>query len=417
MGTYRLKICPGLAILLLIFSWCALSGTVDDKLAAEIEKIKKEKEPVSPEELWMPDLPEKENGATFYRKAFSLLENLETSHAEIWKLVPYAGTIPWEKLSPEEKKKVAYLLLEEPSFQEFYSLIEKASLKKCLFFSQSEAGKIAELVLPYLNRMRKLTRLVCARVTLFNENHQPDQAIYWCLVGLRLSSCLYSPVLLVTALTGMAMDQVVLKALARTIKHQPLEKDICRKIQKILQEKGEENLLAQALITERVFGLQKWPAACILKQEGKVKPEQVNDPFTQEQLFYLRFITSAVKMAKKPYWMIKKQLEKEIRSIPANAFPIKSLAAAVEKAFQTEARYKSSLGAVGIGLGCYLYKLTYSNYPSSLQQLVPEFLPAIPVDPFTGKHYTYMVQEKKAVICKPGENSQKEQYQILWELP
>lgn len=418
MGTYRVKILSGLGILFLIFPWSAPSGTVETELAAEIDRIRKEKEPASLEELWPPDLPEKENGAGFYRRAFCLLENLETSHAEIWKFIPFAGTIPWEKLSPEEKKKVAYLLLEEPSFQEFYSLIEKASQRKCLFFSQSEAGKIVELVLPYLNRMRKITRLVCARITLLNENRQPDQGMHWCLVGLRLSSSLSSPVLLVTALTGMAMDQVILKRLAETIKHQPREKDICRQVQKIIQEKGQENLLAQAFVSERVLcGLQNWPVGCISEEEGKLKSEQVNDRFKQEQLFYLRFMSSCVKMARKSYWMIRQELQREIRSIPEqNTFLVKNLAAVVEKGFQAEARYKSSLVATGLGLACYLYKLTYSSYPSSLQELIPEFLPVVAVDPFTGKNYTYHTRGKTALLYKPGESNQ-EKDQVVWELP
>ncbi|MFA7231623.1 MAG: hypothetical protein WC071_10170, partial [Victivallaceae bacterium] len=40
-------------------------------------------------------------------------------------------------------------------------------------------------------------------------------------------------------------------------------------------------------------------------------------------------------------------------------------------------------------LALKIYHIKYGKFPDSLQQLVPEILPDIPVDPETGKDYKY----------------------------
>ncbi len=53
------------------------------------------------------------------------------------------------------------------------------------------------------------------------------------------------------------------------------------------------------------------------------------------------------------------------------------------------ARTDALRDAAILGLSCELYRSKHGEYPDSLDELVPEFLDAIPPDPFTGKPFVY----------------------------
>jgi len=55
-----------------------------------------------------------------------------------------------------------------------------------------------------------------------------------------------------------------------------------------------------------------------------------------------------------------------------------------------------------LALRCY--SLHYGKYPDRLQQLVPGYLPKIPLDPFTGRQYAYRSQGKGFVLYSLGED-------------
>ena len=53
-----------------------------------------------------------------------------------------------------------------------------------------------------------------------------------------------------------------------------------------------------------------------------------------------------------------------------------------------------SLDAIRLQIACKLYKRKYGKYPKKLQQLVPEFIDAVPIDPFDGKPFRYSYENK-----------------------
>jgi len=96
--------------------------------------------------------------------------------------------------------------------------------------------------------------------------------------------------------------------------------------------------------------------------------------------------------------------------------------------FDAEARIDAQLGNAEIALALRMYKAKKPFYPTSLSQLVPEILPELPKDPFTGKDLIYKLRGMTILVYSLGENlkddwgvSQEEKrwkgdYDIVWKL-
>jgi hypothetical protein len=53
------------------------------------------------------------------------------------------------------------------------------------------------------------------------------------------------------------------------------------------------------------------------------------------------------------------------------------------------ARCESELAAMQIQLGLHLFKNKYGAFPDKIEQIAPEFLQSIPLDPVSGKAFEY----------------------------
>jgi hypothetical protein len=71
---------------------------------------------------------------------------------------------------------------------------------------------------------------------------------------------------------------------------------------------------------------------------------------------------------------------------------------------------KAQLKATIIGLTIERYRLKYHKLPGKLTQLVPEFIKQLPNDPFTGKPFRYVVGDIELKISEDDKSSYPESY-------
>ncbi|MCM8769503.1 MAG: hypothetical protein NC911_07550 [Candidatus Omnitrophica bacterium] len=440
MGKLKIGLWP---LIFFLFSWTVCQAGLDEELAAEIARIKTLGEPITLEELVPKPLPKEENAAFVYRQAFSLKEELKKKYAKTWKNLPYEGTMLWQELPGIEKDKIVALLLDQQDFQTLYALIEKAVEMKCQFLAQADYEKAAARLLPHLNEMRSLVRLVAARMTAYDYRGKPVKSLENSLVGLKLSQAFSREPLLVTSLVRMAMDEVILNRLEECWISAPQE--LIRSLQNLIGEKRKENLIYQGLLGERVlYGLKEIERQAICSpREGArnpgieaifpnpLTPEEARNFWKRQQLIYFRFMSLCLEMAKNPYWIIRDKLNQtfsEINNLPdLKGVITKQLLSPLKRAFLTEASYKARLGLASLALACCLYRLKSGNYPLSLEELAPEFFSELPLDPFTGQKYHYRVTELGFLIYSVGQDGQddggqkgkpgqEEKGDIVWEV-
>jgi hypothetical protein len=84
-----------------------------------------------------------------------------------------------------------------------------------------------------------------------------------------------------------------------------------------------------------------------------------------------------------------------------------------EKLVSTHSTYQASVNSLRAALACERYRLSQGKWPSSLDALVPVYLPAIPVDPFSGKPLLYRLLPDGVVIYSVGANGVDDQGDVL----
>jgi hypothetical protein len=72
--------------------------------------------------------------------------------------------------------------------------------------------------------------------------------------------------------------------------------------------------------------------------------------------------------------------------------------------FVKEATLEAMMLTTQAGLACEIYKNLAGRYPENLETLVPKILPAVPIDPFTGKPLVYKIENGELLIYSLGSN-------------
>ena len=55
-----------------------------------------------------------------------------------------------------------------------------------------------------------------------------------------------------------------------------------------------------------------------------------------------------------------------------------------------------------VALGLTMYRRQHGSWPTSLEQLVPDFLPSVPLDRFDGKPMKYRLKDGKPIVYSVG---------------
>jgi hypothetical protein len=73
---------------------------------------------------------------------------------------------------------------------------------------------------------------------------------------------------------------------------------------------------------------------------------------------------------------------------------------ACERVAEASVRGRAMLLCAGVGIACERFRIKHSRWPRELAELTPELLPAVPLDPFTGKPIRYRVfADRVAIYC------------------
>jgi hypothetical protein len=115
----------------------------------------------------------------------------------------------------------------------------------------------------------------------------------------------------------------------------------------------------------------------------------------ETKLLYANHCRELIKHSSKPFKELKTSTHDKIKKV--SLFYPNSMGRIIFVMFTTthkdilkhKYRTQCRLDAVQLQIACKLYKRKNGKYPERLQQLVPEFLESIPVDPFDGKSFRY----------------------------
>lgn len=384
-----------------------------------------------------------DNAATYYNRAFELCTY--TYKSAIGEKVLEVAKSGWLE---EDKKLEKLLKKNESAIAEF----EKgAKLKSCDFTFGKVYDSPFEEPLAHLVKTRELTHLVLLKGRLDEHNGEYSRAIEQYLSALSFAEHISQNKLLVSVMVTSVMQGLSLRPLQQYLENKQADPKLCKGILSFLQGlEFRKTTLVEAIEREKerfiwsgrqtITALQKK----ITEDEDKLDKDQIE----KTKAFINNLSESFKAIADKYYGALikfaqtnseadqryfedqintltakysakdKNPLEKfsEIESLllkdPANmtkgvantiaeilaAISIPNFVRAAETYYIVEAKFRTLLAAAAIRV----YAAEKGKFADTLNDLVPEYLASVPIDPWSQDELKYVKSEKRLLVYSFG---------------
>jgi len=422
-------------LLLLAFAcYCARRTSPVAQLERELARLKELGEPVTFADLVPPVSPQ-QDGTLFYQQAIAQLEIAQKQVPQpVWDSV-------YEFISRQPKKPfklsdVQKVLREvEPALKTLRQAVNYPHMRM-VDWDAAEENPIAVLF-PHFSRFREFARLLCAEGLWRKRQGDIDGAVESIMTALKLVRRMDDEPFLIGFLVQGAIFAITVNGLQRILEDADASPQTYRALMVELKAWDIDRNFVRALQGERVFSITacQWAQKASLKELQELMNESSSTPqinlsmwlsgkrtfIAQNELVMLRYHEALLSLARKgaPYdWASLERLEKQWQEEVDRPAPSLSLGALKltwdnkalakllfftwSRAMQRAAYFHAlqRLGQVTIALR--LYRREHGRYPETLQELVPKYLPSLPVDPFDGKPLRYKRLAKGFKIWSVG---------------
>ena len=363
----------------------------------ELAIIRARGEPTTIEELAPAPIPDEENAAIPLQKAFAALDAAAGEERE-------RGLRRWEDclqepFGPHREKVVGALELYSDAMR-----LARAALTRphCTFELEYEDGYSMEM--PHLAKLRRLTRLFAAEALLHAEDGRAEEAAANLRNAFRLARTLECEPILISQLVLLGNSGIGLGAL-RDIGVADLSDETLHRLIADLEAFDMATVATRGMIGERVF--QAHTISQLIRGDldlegvgsnpsGKKKltlPRLIKLSFLRDEATLLAVMTRAVDVSRLPPWEALREMESVGAEVVANprrfGIMVGLLLPATARVQNRVVRSWARRDAAVLALLLELHKSAHGEYPVSLDALVPEFLPKLPPDPFTGEPFVY----------------------------
>jgi len=439
----------GLTIELYIIFNITFSIQLNNKIA----ELKAQGKPMTIAEIVPTLVPDKENAAILYNKAFELMESEKTS--EMVKTIGFANSHSNISDWSEKQKVEIPKLVDSRELQRIYELLEEGSQKlKCNF--SREYGKGVFMELPTYSNVRNAVRLFCAKALLEAESGKAEKAFDMLLIGLEFSNHLKDEPILISQLVRIACDQLLIECVKSISdsKSIPVEKanlimselSAHKDVEPFIKCMDGERLIYMGWFSEKILqgnmslkALRAISGIDILREDPLIAKmfsslllNLYRPIFKKDYTCYLTLISKIQDNYNIPYYKVAEKIRNNPieRQIPRYCVLTRISIPALDVMQEGFAKYQAEIDICRTGLALRIYRVKNGDYPEKLESLVPDFLKEVPIDPFSGENLKYYRYERGFKLYSIGPNMQDdfgtrrtyekdspayENYDIVWE--
>jgi hypothetical protein len=393
------------------------------RLQAELKAIRDAGDPVTMVELakTYPDPPPGRNAATFYKAAFEKMEGRGELPENVRRLLPLplVGTAqlpePGQELPPAMLKAIRDYLGEK---EEVLDLLRKATaLDECKFDLDFTKG--IGMLLPHLSAMSRAARLLVLAAVERAASGRPDEAAESLVACLRIGSAVKHEPIFLSALVRIASDYIAVGQVERWAVEKSISPQALERVEAALAAAADPTILERAMVGERCFGIYIHQN-CVLKPEllralglddmggGPLRHLVPQAYLKADMLCYLGIMNQYVAAARRG---VPEGLRAAPRAggeieemIPRCFFVSRQILPALGGVFTEVQRHMARLSTARVALAALRYGRKNGLLPENLDALVPNFIPAVPSDPFDGKPLRYRKDATGFVVYTVGEN-------------
>jgi hypothetical protein len=294
-----------------------------------------------------------------------------------------------------------------------------------------ERNPIATL-LPHLQQCRNLLTLLTYESMRRNQRGDSKGALSVCRAALNVARSIGEEPFYVSHLVRIACSVLVCQAIERTLgQGEPSPEDLSA-LQKLLETEDAFPALLIATRGERaalhkVFeGIERGELTATelerLSSGGRHSQlDRLKDTLLslwrmdtrEDHALFLSFMTRFVKAAQLPMHeqaAVERALDQEFRerlapsALPGTAMITRGLLPAVSKMGEAFRRERATLRCMTVALAAERYRQDKKAWPDNIDQLCPQFLAAVPLDPFDGKPLRYRRVQDGVVIYSVGQD-------------
>ena len=431
---------PILGTVIAFISFRASNATAIRRLEA---KIKQNKEPLTLVDLaaTYPPIPDEENGAIL------LLEIWEKDNPAFWRAfregkssLPerpesgYEDALPFlgadaKRISRNTALPSANLTAAKDYLREKRAHMDgvRRALQRPHFRFPIQITNAYLALLPHLSEFKKEVQSFQIEALVATERGDGDGAIDALQQVVTLGKVAAKEPCLLGQLVGIACHNIALNGTERLLTRRQLSSPQLEKLDRLVSDMQIPGGLPAALITERVFALSAFdlPPQAVALQVGQpgedasetsvrgykvgmgiLKATGIKDA---DRRLMLESMDKAISLARRDDSEALKQTEALFRNVQAEVtkFPPKVYSAillpALGKAATKFALFEARRRAAMVALAVERYRLTHSQrLPTSPDELVPQILSTLPVDPFDGEPIRYKRLAKGFVVYSIG---------------
>lgn len=298
-----------------------------------------------------------------------------------------------------------------------FQLVVEAAARPCFKYGDWTKGPWSVEMINALKTIQ-VTRLLGIDSVLQADAGQVEAGLEECRNGMHFVQKLMDEPLLINNLVALAEMKILLACFDQIVSGREIDPVTLAAWMKEMDVKSWRERYVRWIPTERAVGLD-WGLRTISGKPGDLSSalhvldnEKGIDrffywlirPHLRSQLIWVHERYGDIeRRAGETYYKQIEFLEKE-RLVPWYYKATEVLLPAFSSAFLKEATLEAMMLATKAGLACKIYRNKTGHYPETLEALVPDMLPEVPIDPFTGKPFVFRIQNGELLIYSLGSN-------------
>ncbi len=318
-------------------------------------------------------------------------------------------------ISPEDQEKLRVHL---EKYGDVLELLHEAALLPPGGYSL-DYSKGFEMELPHLAKTRCAVRLLQAAATYAALVDDVDGAFHALTTAMATPRPIQHEDLLISFLVRKACSDLVLATLAETLGRITYTDAQLSHFQRSFASEYDPEALANAFITERVFGMSAFddPARFMGAQMNwmdeilpgatvtLVRTANAFGWFTQDRDYYLDSMEGMIRAARMPY----REARNTFPNLEAGGGSVLTglsnvLLPALGRVIEANAAYETRLDQGAVAAAIERYRLAQGAPPDRLEALAPGYLGTVPLDPYDEQPLRYRREGEGYVIYSIGDN-------------
>jgi len=404
----------------LVDGWNAIATA---RLEARLKAIRDAGDPVTMADLAKryPDPPPGKNAAPLLQAAFEKMEAHEGKNAAQEERLPLVGqaTLPaCDEPLPLPMFAAIQGYLKDNA--EILDLLHKAAaLGECKFDLDFTKGP--GMLLPHLAKLRGAARLLALETLERAETGKGDEAAASLIACLRMGEMVRREPLLISALVRIACDAIAVSAAERWASRARPSPEALARVESAFAAAGDRKIIEGAMVGERCFGIDIYQThvlkpggadmAAMMGVEMPVGAQMLWNVipgayFKTDMTYYLDIMNDYVAASRLPPpegaragARAGRDLEERI---PRYYVVSRLILPALGRVFNNGQEHLARCDSARAALAALRFRAKQGRLPAGLDALVPEYLEAVPADPFDGKPLRYRADAAGLAVYAVG---------------